>query len=364
MKASLDDNTPESIRIEKEKWGFMFVPHIFIPGYKKDVCYIALIDKKITLNESIKQQIITILTTISQDDNIEEVPNINNPKSLIIYDTDYLFAAKANTFSRILDLHLKQSIYKSAFVVILTINEVNKKINFKIKKVEQIELNSSVYGMDLIVNNYRNSNRLDILTRLFSSSKHLGHEAENSPQSNNADRDKTPDAGHLLLDDYSNNDDNTIFVQENNFAATVSDGGTPDNTKKPNGKTYTCIVCGEQYNDINVILVHVGLHSKQRPFKCERHGCNKSFTVKGNLKAHENTHCPTQPFSCQECGKSFDRRYNLTVHSVRHSKEELTYECRWCHKKFPSLYFVRKHTKLTHPSLNGHHNPKMGIIVE
>lgn len=335
INATLDNTIYDSINTtkEKNKWTFMFVPKSFVINHREDIYYMAMIDKTITLSESIKQQIITTLTTLSPNDTIEEAPDIRNNPNFTSCLMGDLLAVNADMFLRSFNLYLENSFYTYAFVAILTLNEANKEVKFKIKK---IELESVVYAKDLLING--SSNRQDILQPLLVSCKDLIHAPENSYQINNSTCAESPDMRHLLFDNASNSND-TLFPElslngscynhadiepENNFAPDSLEGDKPDNTK-------------------SVFLTHMPTHSIDRPYKCESNGCNKEF----KLTAHVNIDTKTHVFPCSQCHSIYACKSSLKTHVVKMHTCENPYKCKLCSYRAASKYLLGIH-KLDH----------------
>ncbi|XP_042863964.1 zinc finger protein 91-like, partial [Penaeus japonicus] len=132
------------------------------------------------------------------------------------------------------------------------------------------------------------------------------------------------------------------------------------------GPPFPCSDCNEQFGSKDDWLDHreagcnsSNVHSpsltgqnvlqsgkKQRSqrgkhFKCSH--CVKSFKSLSSKNDHErNVHNPVRCYSCIECGKSFYKKYNLTIHKETHSKER-PHVCKICGKKFKTSQGVRVH---------------------
>ena len=50
--------------------------------------------------------------------------------------------------------------------------------------------------------------------------------------------------------------------------------------------------------------------------------CKKSFTDRSNMNAHMKVHTNDRPCSCDDCGKPFKRKYDITKH-----KRQQKYPC-------------------------------------
>ncbi|TNV83163.1 hypothetical protein FGO68_gene14335 [Halteria grandinella] len=49
-------------------------------------------------------------------------------------------------------------------------------------------------------------------------------------------------------------------------------------------------------------------------YKCDHDNCGKVFDNSSNLKDHQRRHNKDRPYSCDQCNKSYFRRYQLTAH--------------------------------------------------
>lgn len=57
---------------------------------------------------------------------------------------------------------------------------------------------------------------------------------------------------------------------------------------------------------------HLRSHTRERPFTCH---CGVAFVQRANLKKHQQyIHEGERPFECQDCGRCFSKKYNLTNH--------------------------------------------------
>eukprot|EP00911_Craspedida_sp_UC1_P001278 UC1_evm1s961 len=109
------------------------------------------------------------------------------------------------------------------------------------------------------------------------------------------------------------------------------------------GKTlWQCPTCKKKCVCASALMVHLRVHSGERPFKCDR--CPKTFVRKSHLKVHQRVHSGEKPFVCKICSRSFSQASNLKVH-VRVHTGERPYKCATCGKLFTLSSSLSAHQK-------------------
>lgn len=115
--------------------------------------------------------------------------------------------------------------------------------------------------------------------------------------------------------------------------------------------------CNKYFSERSNLIIHIRIHTGEKPYKCTFKGCDKSFITSGNLKSHTNlhsgnklkcnfpgcektyshknrlrahvrSHAGIRPFVCdyEGCTKSFNDKWNLVLHSRAHLVQK-NYAC-------------------------------------
>ncbi|TRY64712.1 hypothetical protein DNTS_022755, partial [Danionella cerebrum] len=79
------------------------------------------------------------------------------------------------------------------------------------------------------------------------------------------------------------------------------------------------------------LLQHSGIDSREKPYTCQQ--CGKSYNLQQSYKRHLRVHTGEEPYTCQLCGKSFRWQQSYTRHIRVHTGEK-PYSCPQCGKRF------------------------------
>ncbi|XP_077398885.1 zinc finger protein GLIS3 [Vanacampus margaritifer] len=116
---------------------------------------------------------------------------------------------------------------------------------------------------------------------------------------------------------------------------------------------FTCYWAGcprnlKAFNARYKLLIHMRVHSGERPNKCTFKGCKKAFSRLENLKIHLRSHTGEKPYPCQHpgCFKAFSNSSDRAKHQRTHLDTK-PYACQvpGCAKRYTDPSSLRKHVK-------------------
>ncbi|XP_040434795.1 zinc finger protein GLIS3 [Falco naumanni] len=119
------------------------------------------------------------------------------------------------------------------------------------------------------------------------------------------------------------------------------------------GEDFTCFWagCPRKYKPFNArykLLIHMRIHSGEKPNKCTFEGCKKAFSRLENLKIHLRSHTGEKPYLCQHpgCQKAFSNSSDRAKHQRTHLDTK-PYACQipGCAKRYTDPSSLRKHVK-------------------
>ncbi|XP_072280743.1 uncharacterized protein [Pyxicephalus adspersus] len=105
-------------------------------------------------------------------------------------------------------------------------------------------------------------------------------------------------------------------------------------------KPFSCSECGKSYNSKASLLRHKKVDRGEKPHTCPE--CGKCFCLRTILIKHQRTHSGEKPFSCPECGKSFRQKFAAVMHQRTHTGVK-PFSCSECEKCFATKRALIKH---------------------
>uniref|UniRef100_A0A8D0G6Y8 Zinc finger protein 692 n=1 Tax=Sphenodon punctatus TaxID=8508 RepID=A0A8D0G6Y8_SPHPU len=119
-------------------------------------------------------------------------------------------------------------------------------------------------------------------------------------------------------------------------------------------KTFTCSEpsCGKSFNFKKHLKEHEKLHSDKRDYICEF--CARSFRTSSNLIIHRRIHTGEKPLQCEICGFTCRQKASLNWHMKKHDADSFyQFSCDLCGKKFEKKDNVTAHKSKSHPEAAG-----------
>ncbi|KAL7291369.1 hypothetical protein TKK_0014963 [Trichogramma kaykai] len=149
------------------------------------------------------------------------------------------------------------------------------------------------------------------------------------------------------------------------LAAAGAGGASPPSSTTTTGSgsddmQFACLWQGcsrdRPFNARYKLLIHMRVHSGEKPNKCTYDGCTKAFSRLENLKIHQRSHTGERPYTCQHagCSKAFSNSSDRAKHQRTHYDTK-PYACQvvGCGKRYTDPSSLRKHAKNHTADLEG-----------
>ncbi|XP_018081086.1 E3 ubiquitin-protein ligase ZFP91 isoform X2 [Xenopus laevis] len=117
-------------------------------------------------------------------------------------------------------------------------------------------------------------------------------------------------------------------------------------------KKYVCPhpSCGRLFRLQKQLLRHAKHHTDQRDYICEY--CARAFKSSHNLAVHRMIHTGEKPLQCEFCGFTCRQKASLNWHMKKHDADSFyQFSCNICGKKFEKKDSVVAHKAKSHPEV-------------
>lgn len=107
-------------------------------------------------------------------------------------------------------------------------------------------------------------------------------------------------------------------------------------------RPFGCSVCQRSFSKKRYLNAHEKLHVAEKPYACRF--CPKCFSRKDSLDYHERSHTGERPFACSVCQRKFASRSHAASHELIHTGEK-PFSCSVCRKKFARKSYMMFHAR-------------------
>ncbi|CAL7933989.1 unnamed protein product [Xylocopa violacea] len=109
---------------------------------------------------------------------------------------------------------------------------------------------------------------------------------------------------------------------------------------------FPCIICGLICSRKETLRSHfVRKHTQHYEFSCEQ--CGKAFKIKGDLTTHTRLNHREPPVMCDVCGKTCRNSHSLYTHQ-KHAHYKAKYECPVCRRRLVTKENLDQHVLTQH----------------
>uniref|UniRef100_A0A673HEJ3 C2H2-type domain-containing protein n=1 Tax=Sinocyclocheilus rhinocerous TaxID=307959 RepID=A0A673HEJ3_9TELE len=104
----------------------------------------------------------------------------------------------------------------------------------------------------------------------------------------------------------------SLIMQGNATQHPEKAGKGRTSNKQHKEERFSCETCGKEFQRSDLLTDHVKIHRRQKPYGCDQ--CEMKFAKPSYLKIHLRRHAGDRPFPCNQCEKRFFDIYDLRKH--------------------------------------------------
>ncbi len=115
------------------------------------------------------------------------------------------------------------------------------------------------------------------------------------------------------------------------------------------GTAFACEFCARRFDTNASLRRHRIAHTFARPYACDVDGCEKKFSLKGNMQTHKRTVHERVPgnYRCEQCDRACGTLYQLNIHRRIHTGDR-PFACTDCAAKFSQKSGLQTHFRTMH----------------
>lgn len=111
---------------------------------------------------------------------------------------------------------------------------------------------------------------------------------------------------------------------------------------------FMCTFCNKSFFRYCHLVIHIRLHTMEKPHICRYPDCGASFSRTTTLNDHHRIHTGNKTFYGNICGKQFRELFELKLHGLVIQERKPKLKCVLCSKSFLGEGSLRAHEHRVH----------------